>query len=327
MQAVSLTLTDTNRPKPRSTDSIGSFLREIGQISLLSNTEEICLSRRVQAMMALKAIEARLVEQNGAAPSLEDWATAAGVTPDELNRQIKSGNAAKHRMIEANLRLVVMVAKKYRHSRIELSDLIQEGAIGLERAVEKFDATKGFKFSTYAYWWIRQGITRAIADQSRLIRLPVHINEVIGKIKRAQRELNASLGRAPRVDEIAHRLTLSTDEVKHYLKMDSPLLSLDMRIGEDQTSDLQDFIESDEAAPEDNINQSLLRSDLFSLIDELPPAQQEVIKLRFGFYDGEPLTLQQAGDRMNLSRERIRQLQQSAMKHLRFRQSKVKTYL
>ncbi len=191
-------------------DLVRSYLRDIGRVPLLSHEQEITLGRQVQELMHLEALEAQLKRETGTAPSQEEWAQAAGLSPNQLQRHLRSGRRAKERMVSANLRLVVSVAKKYTKRNMELLDLIQEGTIGLVRGVEKFDPSRGYKFSTYAYWWIRQGITRAISEKSRTIRLPIHITEVLNRLKKSQRELSQHLGRTPTVVELSAAVALDT---------------------------------------------------------------------------------------------------------------------
>lgn len=310
-----------------STDTVRTYLQEIGRVPLLTHEEEIVLSKQVQHLMRLQELKEQLDEQFGRNTSRAEWANSAGVSAAELTDQLRHGQRAKRRMIEANLRLVVAVAKKYQKRNLEFLDLIQEGALGLERGVEKFDPMKGYKFSTYAYWWIRQAITRSISQQSRTIRLPIHITEKLNKIKREQRVLAQKLGRSPSVSEIAQELNLTFGQVRNYLTISRQPLSLDMRIGDNQDTELQELLEDDTVSPEEYTVQQSLQQDIRTVLTELPPQQKEVINLRFGLVDGIQLSLAKVGQRMGISRERVRQLEQQALKHLRCRKATFQEYL
>lgn len=323
-----------------TTDAVRAYLHEIGRVPLLSHEDEIVLGKQVQQLMALLEIKETLEadlptgvegdsEDGDQKPEISqaEWAAAAGMTEAELDNHLRRGQRSKRKMIEANLRLVVAVAKKYQKRNLEFLDLIQEGTLGLERGVEKFDPMKGYKFSTYAYWWIRQAITRAIAQQARTIRLPIHITEKLNKIKRVQRELSQKLGRSPNANEIGAELELEPKQVREYLSIARQPISLDVRIGDNQDTELRDLLEDDGASPEDYTVQQSLRQDIFRMLSELTPQQQEVINLRFGLGDGTPLSLAKVGQRMGISRERVRQLEQQALKHLRRRKASINGYL
>ena len=317
----------TAATKAQTTDLVRTYLHEIGRVPLLSGDQEIALGKQVQAMMRLQGVRDELVEALDHTPSRQAWAEKAGLSQEELTQTLRRGQRAKRKMIEANLRLVVAIAKKYQKRNLELLDLIQEGSLGLERGVEKFDPTLGYKFSTYAYWWIRQAITRAIAQQSRAIRLPIHITEKLNKIKKVQRDLTQKYGRSPKLPEIAETLDLKVEQVRDYLSISRQPISLELRVGDNQDTELQDLLEDAGIQPEEYASSQSLRDDLHGMMAELTPQQREVLILRFGLGDGRELSLAKVGRRLNISRERVRQLEHQALKHLRRRQSDVRAYL
>jgi len=310
-----------------STDTVRTYLHEIGRVPLLTREQEIVFGKQVQQMMKLIEAKQELAASWEREPTQSEWAAEMELSEAELTRTLQLGHRAKQKMIEANLRLVVAIAKKYQKRNMEFLDLIQEGTLGLERGVEKFDPMRGYKFSTYAYWWIRQAITRAIAQHARTIRLPIHITEKLNKIKKVQRELTQQLGRSPSPAEIAAALELHPSQIREYLLMARHPVSLDLRVGDNQDTELQELLEDETASPDNYITSELLRQDLDTLMSELTPQQREVISLRFGMEDGNEMSLAKVGERLNLSRERVRQLEHQALAHLRRRQAQVREYL
>lgn len=356
----------------RTTDLVRLYLQEIGRVRLLGRDEEVAEAQRVQRYMRLLELRAdaalkeagiiqrfvhlieahdRLTSHLGHRPSLERWASEAGVavvdlkpilaegkrrwaelaelSTGELEHIQTEGIRAKEHMIKANLRLVVSVAKKYQNRGLELLDLIQEGTLGLERAVEKFDPTKGYRFSTYAYWWIRQGITRAIATQSRTIRLPVHITEKLNKIKKAQRKISQEKGRTATIEDIASELDMTPPQVREVLLRVPRSVSLETKVGKEKDTELGDLLTDEDISPEDTLMREALRRDLLQLLADLTSRERDVIQMRFGLGDGQPYSLAEIGRALDLSRERVRQIEAKALQKLRQpkRRNRVRDYL
>ncbi len=323
---------DTPRPASRegaSTDLVRLYLQEIGKVPLLKRDEEVELARQVQSLMQLLQLKEREEKKLGHAITREEWATLAGKPWATFAKEVQVGSKSKKKMTEANLRLVVSVAKKYQNRGLELLDLIQEGTLGLERAVEKFDPTKGYRFSTYAYWWIRQGITRAIATQSRTIRLPVHVTEKLNRIKKAQRRLSQSLGRTATMSEIAQAVEMEILEVRDLLSRVPRAVSLDTKVGKDRDTELGDLLESEAQTPEQAATREALERDLAGLLETLNAREQAVLRMRYGLLDGRTYSLSEIGQMLDLSRERVRQIETKAFQKLRQpkRRLRIKDYL
>ena len=302
-------------------DPVRMYLKEIGKVNLLTSEEEVELA---QIMAAGSAAKEQLEEMENLGEELPEEVKA------ELNKLIQKGERAKQRLAEANLRLVVSIAKRYVGRGMQFLDLIQEGNLGLIKAVEKFDFTKGFKFSTYATWWIRQAITRAIADQARTIRIPVHMVETINKVIRVSRQLLQELGHDPTPEEIAKEMDMPVDRVREILKIAQEPVSLETPIGEEEDSHLGDFIPDEDASePAEAASFTLLKEQLIEVLATLTPREEKVLKLRFGIEDGRTRTLEEVGKEFNVTRERIRQIEAKALRKLRHpsRSKKLKDFL
>jgi RNA polymerase primary sigma factor len=306
-----------------SSDPVRMYLKEIGRVPLLTGPEEVEYSRRVEAG-GFAATRLADLAASGALSSLEFDERRA------LQRTVRRGEDAREVLIEANLRLVVSIAKRYVGRGMHFLDLIQEGNLGLMRAVEKFDYTKGFKFSTYATWWIRQAITRAIADQARTIRIPVHMVESINKVVRVQRQMMQDLEREPTIEELAEAVGLSEERIREIQRISLDPLSLDSPVGEEDDTNLSDFIEDQAAeAPADAAARRMLNRAVIDALDELNDREKAVVRLRFGLDDGQARTLEEVGKEFGVTRERIRQIESKTLAKLRHphRSQKLRDYL
>ncbi|NRB09177.1 MAG: RNA polymerase sigma factor RpoD [Richelia sp.] len=317
------------KKKHYTEDSIRLYLQEIGRIRLLRADEEIELARKIADLLEMERVRDRLYDQLAREPQYSEWAEAVKIPLPQFRYRLHVGRRAKDKMVQSNLRLVVSIAKKYMNRGLSFQDLIQEGSLGLIRAAEKFDHEKGYKFSTYATWWIRQAITRAIADQSRTIRLPVHLYETISRIKKTTKLLSQEMGRKPTEEEIATRMEMTIEKLRFIAKSAQLPISLETPIGKEEDSRLGDFIESDGETPEDQVSKNLLREDLEKVLDSLSPRERDVLRLRYGLDDGRMKTLEEIGQIFNVTRERIRQIEAKALRKLRHpnRNSVLKEYI
>ncbi|MBM5824334.1 MAG: RNA polymerase sigma factor RpoD [Cyanobacteria bacterium M_surface_10_m2_119] len=298
-------------------DSIRVYLQEIGRIRLLRPDEEIELARKIADLLQLEEIAAQFESDHGRQPDTKEWAALVEMPTIKFRRRLMLGRRAKEKMVQSNLRLVVSIAKKYMNRGLSFQDLIQEGSLGLIRAAEKFDHEKGYKFSTYATWWIRQAITRAIADQSRTIRLPVHLYETISRIKKTTKTLSQEFGRKPTEEEIAESMEMTIEKLRFIAKSAQLPISLETPIGKEEDSRLGDFIEADIENPEQDVAKNLLREDLEGVLATLSPRERDVLRLRYGLDDGRMKTLEEIGQIFDVTRERIRQIEAKALRKLR----------
>jgi len=294
-----------------------TYMRELSKIPLLRHQQEIELGRQVQFMLELLKRKKLLTVKLQRSPLHAEWAESAGLTMEELKKRLQAGERAKQKLITSNLRLVVSVAIKYESRGLDLLDLIQEGNIGLQRAVEKFDPTKGYRFSTYAYWWIRQGITRALATQGHSIRLPIHAIDTLNQVKKTRRELTHKLGYEPNLSEIARELKLDPNKIEEYISVKKELLSLNARIGKQDDKELIEVIIQPEIEEYNHLEVEFLLKSISQLLIDLKPQEREVLLWRFGLKDGEEKTLAAIGRMFNLSRERIRQLEEKGLRKIR----------
>jgi RNA polymerase primary sigma factor len=308
------------RTKASLEDNIGAFFKEMARYPLLQSEEEITLASDVKLMVEIEETRQQLAEKLARKPTKEELAAALNLeTVRQLEQRLYRGKVAKRKMIRSNLRLVVSIAKRYLNRGVPFLDLIQEGAIGLNRATEKFDPDKGYKFSTYAYWWIRQAITRTIANDARTIRLPIHIVEKLNKLKKAQRTLKQELQRNPSEKELAKELKISPSQLRQLLELRRQSLSLNHRVGKAEDTELVDLLEDSELQlPEEKMSEAMMRQEISHVLDDvLTQREKDVISLRYGLCTSQPYTLEEVGGMFNLSRERVRQIQSKAMRKLR----------
>ena len=306
--------------KSRSEDTVGAFFKEMARYPLLKADEEIELAHCVKFLVDAEQKRQQLKEELERPPTKAELAQSLGLTSErQLENRLYRGRVAKRKMIRSNLRLVVSIAKRYLNRGVPFLDLIQEGAIGLNRAAEKFDPNKGYKFSTYAYWWIRQAITRTIANDARTIRLPIHIVEKLNKLKKAQRTLKQQLQRNPSEEELADEMEISRSQLRQLLQLRRQSLSLNHRVGKGEDTELVDLLEDDELqSPEETMSEVMLRQEITDVLsDVLTEREKDVISLRYGLSSTQPHTLEEVGGIFNLSRERVRQIQSKAMRKLR----------
>ena len=313
----------------RQLDTVAVYLQRIGSYPLLTREQEQLCGKVMLNIEKVNQIKERFKEKFDHYPSDQELAKYTGKTVQEIRDFCWKSQFYKNRLINHNLRLVVSIAKKYQCRGLDLLDLIQEGNLGLIRATEKFDYTKGYRFTTYATWWIRQAITRSIADQSRTIRLPVHLHETLSRIKKTTKLLSQEMGSKPTEEEIATRMEMSIEKLRFITKSAQSIISLDTSIGKEEDSRLIDLIESDGDTPEDEVSKSLLREDLESVLGTISPRERNVLRLRYGLDDGRMKTLEEIGQNFDVTRERIRQIEAKALRKLRHpnRNSVLKGYL
>jgi RNA polymerase sigma factor (RpoD-like family) len=317
--------------KTISDDAVGAFFKEMARYPLLKPNEEVELARRVKFLNEVEELRQELQAELDRTPTKADVATKLGLTERQLEHRLYLSRVAKRKMIRSNLRLVVSIAKRYLNRGVPFLDLIQEGALGLNRATEKFDPDKGYKFSTYAYWWIRQGITRTIANDARTIRLPIHIVEKLNKLKKAHRELRKELNRNPTEIELAEALDMTADQLRNLQQVRRRSLSLNHRVGKGEDTELMELLEdSSTQSPEAQMSEAMMRQEIYAVLGEvLTERERDIIALRYGLTTGETHTLEEVGGIFNLSRERVRQIQTKAMRKLRRPQvaSRLKSWL
>ncbi|MGC9503797.1 RNA polymerase sigma factor, RpoD/SigA family [Baaleninema sp.] len=309
----------TGYSKNVSDDAVGAFFKEMARYPLLSRDEEIALARQVRELVRIREKREELGESLGHTPSLAELADAMEASQEQLERRIQRGRIAQRKMVRSNLRLVVSIAKRYLNRGVPFLDLIQEGALGLSRATEKFDPEKGYKFSTYAYWWIRQGITRTIANDGRTIRLPIHIVEKLNKLKKTYRKLGQELNRQPTEAELSEALDLSPKQLQQLQRVSQRSLSLNHYVGDEDNTEILDLLEdTDNKSPDYQVTEDMMCQGVRKVLDEaLTARESEILALRYGLDGGQRQTLQEISNLFDLSRERVRQIQTTAMRKLR----------
>merc|ERR1711988_1496259 len=318
--------------------SVSWYLKSVGKHALLRSEEEVLLARQAQSMLAFEAVRDDLATQLQRDPSSDEWAAAVGMEAPELKRRLSRGYFAKKAMISSNLRLVISIAKRYQNRGLSFQDLIQEGSLGLVRAVEKFDPEKGFKFSTYSTWWIKQSILRAIAGQSRAIRHPVHVHALLNSIKKHTRELHSEYGRAPTDAEVAARMDLTLQKLRFLKDCSRPAMSMEASrqangkkggsSGAQKEVVVADSIQDSQPCPDEVTECRMLKTDVEKLVDTLSPREQDVIRMRFGLDAGKPKTLEEIGNVFSVTRERVRQIEARTLHKLRqpYRNHKLREY-
>jgi RNA polymerase sigma factor (RpoD-like family) len=322
---------DSGYRKTITDDAVGAFFKEMARYPLLKADEEVELARRVKFLAEIERLRERLAQELDRPPIKADLAKALELNERQLEHRLYLSRVAKRKMIRSNLRLVVSIAKRYLNRGVPFLDLIQEGALGLNRATEKFDPDKGYKFSTYAYWWIRQGITRTIANDARTIRLPIHIVEKLNKLKKAHRELRKDLNRNPTEDELAASLDMTAEQLRNLQQVRRRSLSLNHRVGKGEDTELMELLEDHSTqSPEAQMSETMMRQEIYAVLGEvLTERERDIMALRYGLTTGETHTLEEVGGIFNLSRERVRQIQTKAMRKLRRPQvaARLKTWL
>ena len=319
---MNLNLAKPTKPCPSGQHSIKIYFNQIKKIPRLSIEDEVYYAQQVRQYMALLAVKPDLLSP----PSHEQWAVAADISVEQLNTRLRQGERARQRMIEANLRLVISIAKKFRAPNLELLDLIQEGNLGLYRAVEKYEPERGFRLSSYACCWIRQAISRAISQQSRVIWLPLHVFEKLSKIRKIQQLLTHKLSRTPTFEELSIATEIDLNQIQDYFNASRHVISLDLKPYQDQDTTLLDVIEVPSANLEESTSDRNLQEEIQQLLSTLPSREREVLRLRYGLISGVSCSFSKTGSLMNLSGERVRQLHNDAIKKLKRRCSEIEEY-